>query len=49
MVLFGKTERQWKDENSIAKGNIKDAVTLNNIPELNARLKKNCNLPFREH
>ncbi len=31
VVLFAKTAKQWKDENSTAKGNMRDAVTLNQL------------------
>ena len=31
VVLFGKTAKQWKDENSTAKGNMRDAATLNQL------------------
>ena len=30
-VLFGKTAKQWKDENPTAKGNMRDAATLNQL------------------
>ncbi len=29
VVLFGKTAKQWKEENSTAKGNMRDIATLN--------------------
>ena len=28
VVLFGKTAKQWKDENPTAKGNMRDVATL---------------------
>ena len=31
VVLFGKTAKQWKDENPTAKGNMRDAATLNQL------------------
>ncbi len=31
VVLFGKTAKQWKDENSTAKGNMRDRATLNQL------------------
>ncbi len=31
VVLFGKTARQWKDENSTVKGNMWDGATLNRL------------------
>ena len=31
VVLFGKTAKQWKDENSSIKGNMRDAATLNQL------------------
>ncbi len=31
VVLFGKTAKQWKDENSTAKGNVRDEATLNQL------------------
>lgn len=31
VVLFGKTARQWKDENLTEKGNMRDVVTLNQL------------------
>ncbi len=31
VVLFGKTARQWKDENPSAKGNMRDEATLNQL------------------
>ena len=31
VVLFGKTAKQWKDENSTVKGNMRDAATLNQL------------------
>ena len=31
VVLFAKTAKQWKDENSTAKGNMRDAATLNQL------------------
>lgn len=31
VVLFGKTTKQWKDENPTAKGNMRDAATLNQL------------------
>ena len=31
MCLFGKTAKQWKDENPTAKGNMRDAATLNQL------------------
>lgn len=30
-VLFGKTAKQWKDENPGAKGNMRDVATLNQL------------------
>ena len=31
VVLFGKTAKQWKDENPMRKGNMRDAATLNQL------------------
>ena len=31
VVLFGKTAKQWKDENPNEKGNIRDVATLNQL------------------
>ena len=31
VVLFGKTAKQWKDENLTVKGNMRDAATLNQL------------------
>ena len=31
VVLFGKTAKQWKEENPIAGGNMRDAATLNQL------------------
>lgn len=31
VVLFGKTAKQWKDENSDVKGNMRDAASLNQL------------------
>lgn len=31
VVLFGKTAKQWKDENPTIKGNMRDAATLNQL------------------
>ena len=31
VVLFGKTARQWKDENSSVEGNMRDVATLNQL------------------
>lgn len=31
VVLFGKTAKQWKDENPAEKGNMRDAATLNQL------------------
>ena len=31
VVLFGKTAKQWKDENPTAKGNMRDAAALNQL------------------
>ena len=31
VVLFGKTARQWKDENPTVKGNMRDIATLNQL------------------
>lgn len=31
VVLFGKTAKQWKEENSIVKGNMRDVATLNQL------------------
>jgi hypothetical protein len=30
-VLFGRTAKQWKDENPTVKGNMRDAATLNQL------------------
>lgn len=44
MALFGKTARQWRDENSKAEGNLRDAATieqlvvLSNMESINAVL-----------
>lgn len=31
VVLFGKTAKQWKEENSTAKGNMRDVATPNQL------------------
>ncbi len=31
VVLFGKTAKQWKDENPNIKGNMRDVATLNQL------------------
>jgi len=31
VVLFGKIAKQWKDENPMVKGNIRDAAILNQL------------------
>ena len=31
VILFGKTAKQWKDENSTVKGNMRDDATLNQL------------------
>lgn len=31
VVLFGKTAKQWKDENPTEKGNMRDVTTLNQL------------------
>ncbi len=31
VVLFGKTAKQWKEENSSVKGNMRDTATLNQL------------------
>ena len=31
VVLFGKTAKQWKDENPTEKGNMRDIATLNQL------------------
>ena len=31
VVLFGKTAKQWKDENPDVKGNMRDVATLNQL------------------
>lgn len=31
VILFGKTTKQWKDENPMAKGNMRDIATLNQL------------------
>ncbi len=31
VVLFGKTSKQWKDENPLDKGNMRDVATLNQL------------------
>lgn len=31
VVLFGKTAKQWKDENPTVKGNMRDVTTLNQL------------------
>ncbi len=31
VVLFGKTAKQWKDENTTVKGNLRDVATLNQL------------------
>lgn len=31
VVLFGKTAKQWKEENPIAKGNMRDTASLNQL------------------
>ena len=31
VVLFGKTAKQWKDENPTVKGNMRDVATLNQV------------------
>jgi hypothetical protein len=53
MALFGKTAKQWRDENPIKKGNIRDyananqLVCLSNLENLNA-VFINDNLPQAE-
>lgn len=29
--MFGKTAKQWRDENTTVKGNMRDAATLNQL------------------
>lgn len=42
VVLFGKTARQWKDENPAEKGNMRDMATLNQLLVLaNLETQKN--------
>lgn len=31
VVLFGKTAKQWKDQNPTEKGNMRDVATLNQL------------------
>ena len=31
VALFGKTAKQWKDENPTVKGNMRDVATLNQL------------------
>lgn len=31
VVLFGKTAKQWRDENPKAKGNMRDMATINQL------------------
>ena len=31
VVLFGKTAKQWKDENPTVKGNVREVATLNQL------------------
>ena len=31
MALFGKTAREWRDENKKKKGNIRDYATINEL------------------
>ena len=31
VVLFGKTAKQWEDENPMVKGNMRDIATLNQL------------------
>lgn len=48
VVLFGKTAKQWKDENQAVKGNMRDAATLSqllvlaNLESYNAVLINQC-------
>ena len=48
VVLFGKTARQWKDENPTVKRNMRDLATLNqllvlaNLESYNAVLINQC-------
>ena len=42
VVLFGKTAKQWKDENLAVKGNMRDVATLNQLLVL-ANLEKSYN------
>lgn len=54
-VLFGKTAKQWQDENPTLKGNMWDVATLNQLQTVNlnnlAKLEENrrktdCNIYF---
>jgi len=53
MALFGKTAKQWRDENPLQKGNIRDYATINeliclsNLENINA-LFLNEKLPQKE-
>ncbi len=53
VALFGKTAKEWRDENSNQKGNIRDYATieqlviLSNMESINALLIRN-NLPQKE-
>ena len=46
VALFGKTAKEWRDESSIVKGNIRDEATLeqlivlSNMESINALLVK---------
>lgn len=46
MALFGKTAKEWREENSDAKGNMRDEATiqqlivLSNLESMNAELIK---------
>ena len=42
VALFGKTAKQWKDENPTVKGNMRDVATLNQLLVL-ANLEKSYN------
>lgn len=47
MILFGKTAKQWRDENASLEGNVRDYATieqlivLSNLESLNAELVRN--------
>ncbi|HQN72700.1 MAG TPA: KilA-N domain-containing protein, partial [bacterium] len=52
-ALFGKTAKEWRNENSDAKGNIRDVaniqqlIVLSNLESMNAELIKQ-NIPQKQ-